>query len=288
MITTYPFEPTRTMEQLREDAARLRSLPNFPQALNRYIIELANYREASRPIAKLIANEDRYRVVNFICAMWAEIVAAGGSGAMTYGQLYNIVERGEVTARMLKTTLSLATFSKFLLKSPNPDDRRSWLYTPTALMLDHPRLWSMANAIPLDQLLPGRRRVERVRRGDRDAIVHLLRSAGREFAAGAQPMTAQLEFMEFWGHKEGAALFSLGLLSAEAQGLPPPSRATLATRFALSKSQITFLVGMGRELGLYTIEDGEVAVTDLLREQHAEFAALCLAFLDRHMLGADD
>jgi hypothetical protein len=276
------------MAQLREQAERLRALPNFQHAQDRYIIELANYRETTRPIAKLIANEDRYRVVNFICAMWAENIAAGGTGAMTYGQLYNIVERGEVTARLLKTTLSLATHSKFLVKAPNPEDRRSWLYTPTALMLDHPRLWGMANAIALDELLPGRRRVERMERGDRDAIVHLLRSAGREFVAGVQPMTVQLEFMQFWGHKEGAALFSLGLLAAEAQGLPPPTRAELATRFALSKSQITFLVGMGRDLGLYTVEDGEVAPTDLLREQHAEFAALCLVFLDAHMLGAED
>jgi hypothetical protein len=127
-----------------------------------------------------------------------------------------------------------------------------------------------------------------MQRGDRDDIVHLLRSAGREFIAGVQPMTVQLQFMEFWGHKEGAALFSLGLLSAEAQGLPPPSRTELATRFALSKSQITFLVGMGKDLGLYTVDGGEVTPTDSLREQHAEFAALCLVFLERHMLGEDD
>ena len=273
------------MAQLREQAAHLQSLPAFPAALGQYIVELAAYREASKPFGKLIANEDRYRVVNFICAVWAEVVAAGGSGAMTYGQLYNIVERGEVTARMLKTTLSLATFLGFLVKSPNPDDRRSWLYTPTELMLGHPRQWGMANALPLDALLPGRQRVERMQRGDRDAIVHLLRSAGREFIAGVQPMTVQLEFMEFWGHKEGAALFSLGLLGAEAQGLPTPSRTQLAARFGLSKSQVTHVVAMGRELGLYTVEDGLVIPTDLLREQHAEFAALCLVFLEPHMLG---
>jgi hypothetical protein len=287
MIQTHPFPPPRTMAQLREEAAHIQSLPQFPEALGTYIVELANYREASRPFGKLIANEDRYRVVNFICAMWAELVAAGGSGAMTYGQLFEICRRGEVTPRILKTTLSLATFSGFLKKSPNPDDRRSWLYLPTPLMMEHPFQWGMANALPLDQLLPGKRRVERMQRHNRDDVIHLLRSAGREFAAGVQPMTVQLEFMEFWGHKEGAALFSLGLLSAEARNLPRPSRAELAIRFGLSKSQITHLVAMGRELGLYSIEDGEVVPTDLLREQHAEFAALCLVFLEPHMLGEE-
>lgn len=285
MLQTHPFAPPRTLAQLRDEAAHLQSLPTFPEALGTYVVELANYREASRPFGKLIANEDRYRVVNFICAMWAEIIAAGGRGAMTYGQLFEICRRGEVTPRILKTTLSLATFSGFLTKSPNPDDRRSWLYTPTPLMMEHPFRWGMANALALDQLLPGKRRVERMQRRNRDDVIHLLRSAGREFAAGVQPMTVQLDFMEFWGHKEGAALFSLGLLSAEARGLPRPSRAQLATRFGLSKSQVTHLVATGRQLGLYTLEGGEVTPTDLLRAQHAEFAALCLVFLEPHMLG---
>ncbi len=283
MTTTYPFAPPRTMAQLREHAAQLRSLPGFPAALDTYIIELAAYREASKPFGKLIANEDRYRVVNFLCALWAEMVAAGGSGAMTYGQLYEICRRGEVTPRVLKTTLSLATFSGFLVKSPNPDDRRSWLYTPTERMIEHPLQWGLANAVALDELQPGSQRTKRLQR-ERDAVVHMLRSAGREFAAGVQPMTVQLEFMQFWGHKEGAAVFSLGLLSAAAQGLPPPSRAELAARFGLSKSQITHLVAMGRDLGLYTVDGGDVFPTDSLRDNHAEFAALCLAFLEQHIL----
>lgn len=281
------FPPPRSLAQLRQEAAHLQSLPQFPDALGTYIIELANHRESSRPYGKLIANEDRYRVVNFICFMWAEMVAAGGTAAMTYGQLFEICRRGEVTPRVLKTTLSLATFSGFLTRSPNPDDRRSWLYLPTPLMMEHPFQWGIANAIAIDQLLPGKRRTERMQRHNRDDIVHLLRGAGREFAAGVQPMTVQLEFMEFWGHKEGAALFSLGLLSAESQGLPRPSRAELVARFGLSKSQVTHLVATGRDLGLYTIDKGEVAPTDRLREQHAEFAALCLAFLEPHMLGEE-
>lgn len=282
MTFDYAFAPTRTIAELREQAARLQGSPDFPGVRKNYIRELSAYREASRPVAKLIANEDRYRALNFFFFLWAEHLGTGGTGAITYGELFEICRRGEVTPRVLKTMLAIAEFSGFVIRSRNPADGRSWLYAPTPAMIAFPQHWLMPAANALDTLLPGCDRSTRLRE-DPGVLVHFYRSGGREFAAGVQPMTIQPEFMTFFGVKEGGAVFTMALLIAEMDGERPPSRTEIAQRYGLTKSQVTKLVVYGEEIGLLTVADGIATPTDALRHNHAEWVALSLAFLDHHI-----
>lgn len=242
----------------------------------------SNYRRASSPFAKLIANEDRFRVLNYLYTVWAEKIGNGEEGVITYGDAYAICGRGEVSARIVKTMLSLMTFFGFVERRRNPDDGRRWLYVPTATMIDFPLQWLMPAAEALDILSPDRCRASRLRE-DPGILHHMFRSAGREFAAGVQPMTIQHDFMEFFGRREGGATFSMALLIAEMDGEPAPSRSEVARRYGLTKSQVTTLIATGQEMGFLTVDKGVPMPTDSLRQNHAEWVALSLAFLGHHL-----
>ena len=287
MPTPFVPAPSRTEAQLRAEAASLRSHPGFPAALVDYTRKLSHYREASRPFAKLIANEDRYRALNFFLTLSAEKVGMGEDGALTYGDLFEICRRGEVSPRILKTMLSLAVFGGFLDRTPNPRDGRSWLYPPTPSMELFPQQWLLRAAEALDAMLPGESRASRLQNG-RSSLVHFFRSAGREFASGLEPMTFQPEFQAFYGQKEGGAVFTMALLLAEADNVPSPGRAELAKRYGLTKSQVNQLVSSGIAAGLLGVDKpaGRVHATSALREGHSEWVSISLAFLGHHLAPA--
>lgn len=282
MSMIYPPARPRTTAQLKAEAAQLQSLPSYEAALHTYTRQISAYREASRPVAKLIANEDRFRTLNFFFTMWAEKLGHGLDGALTYGELFEICRRGEVSPRILKTTLSIGEVLGYFERSKNPDDGRSWLYRPTPQMLLFPHQWLLPATHALDTLVPDRRRGERLE-ADPAILVYFFRSAGREFASGLQPMTLQPEFMSFYGQKEGGAVFTMGLLLAEIDGLPTPSRAEIAARYGLTKSQVNQLIIAGQSAGLLEVEAGVPRSTKALRDGHSEWVALSLAFLGHHL-----
>lgn len=277
-----PLAPIRTEAELLAEADALKALPSFESAVKRYTRDMVAFREAARPYGKLIANEDRFRVVNFFFPLWAESLASGGSGALTYGELYEVCRRGEVTSRVLKNTLALAVHLGFLTRAPNPSDRRSRLYAPTELMVRFPYQWMVPATVAIDMLIPGPSLTERIQ-SDFRLLIHFFRSAGREFDAGLQPARLVPRFMQFSGHKEGATLLAMSLLAAEMAELPYPTRSEVAEQFALTKSQVSQLVATGVEMGFFAITEGVTHPTDALREGHADWVAVALAFLNHHL-----
>lgn len=282
MPLAYPPAPPRTEAQLREQTAQLLALPNFQDVLLVYTRRFYSLRDVASPVSKLIANEDRYRVLNFLYAIWAESASQGGDGSFTYGLAYEICRRGEVTPRLLKTTLAVATFAGFLDKSPNPADARSFIYRPTAAMLAFPQNWMLPAAEALDLLVPDHPRAERMQ-SDPAIMIHLYRSGGREFATGLQPQTMMPEFMEFCGQREGGSVLAMGLFLAARDGTRPPSRLELSRRFGLSKSQVAQVVAAGDRMGYLTLRNGIPAPTQKMFDSHAEWTALSLSFLGHHM-----
>ena len=274
--------PIRKEAELLAEAAYLKSRPNFDPVMRRYTRDIMAFREAARPYGKLIANEDRFRVVNFFFPLWAQSIATGGSGALTYGDMYAICASGVVTPRVLKTTLALAVYLGFLTRTQNPQDRRSWLYAPTDKMLKFPYLWLDPATRALDELVPGEALTQRLH-SDPNLLLHFFRSAGREYAAGTQPEPLVREFMRFCGEKEGATLLAMALLVAEMDDLPPPSRAEVAVQFGLTKSQVAQLVVTGVEMGFLTTRNGATYPTEALRVGHSEWVAVALAFLGHHL-----
>ncbi|MET3900041.1 DNA-binding MarR family transcriptional regulator [Devosia sp. UYZn731] len=277
-----PLAPIRTDVELRDLAHTLKALPNFEGAVKRYTKDIVAFREAGRSYGKLIANEDRFRVINFFFPLWAESLVRGGNGALTYGELYEVCRRGEVTPRVLKSTLALAVHLGFLTRTPNPSDRRSWHYAPTDRMLRFPHQWMVPATVALDTLMPGLSLTAHLK-SDPRLLIHFFRSAGREFDSGLQPQRLVPRFMHFSGHKEGGTLLAMSLLVAEMDGLPFPSRAEVAERFGLTKSQVTQLVATGVEMGFLSIRNGTTHPTDALREGHSEWVAVALAFLQHHL-----
>lgn len=183
---------------------------------------------------------------------------------------------------MVKTVLSLMTFFGFVERRRNPDDGRRWLYIPTPTMINFPLHWLMPAAEALDALVPDRARAARLR-DDQGVLVYMFRSAGREFAAGVQPMTVQHDFMEFFGRREGGATLSMALLIAQMNNEPSPSRSEIARRYGLSKSQVTQLIATGEEMGFFTVDKGVASATPSLQQNHAQWVALSLAFLGHHI-----
>lgn len=278
----FQLAPIRSEAELRAQADELKALPNFQECVRRYTGDIAAFREAARPYGKLIANEDRFRVINFIFPLWAASLARGGSGALTYGTIYEVCRRGEVTSRVLKNTLAMAVHLGFLTRTPNPSDRRSWLYSPTELMARFPHQWLVPATLALDDLIPGHALTERLER-DPNLLIHFFLSAGREFDAGLQPAKLVPRFMHFCGHREGAPLLAMSLLVAEMDGLPPPGRSEVAARYGLTKSQVAKVVVAGVELGFLSTIDGVAHPTAAMREGNAEWVAVALAFLHHHL-----
>ncbi|SMQ66242.1 hypothetical protein SAMN06295905_1431 [Devosia lucknowensis] len=277
-----PLPPIRTAAQLRAQADDLKARPNFVACNQAYTKGVAAFREAARPFGKLIANEDRFRIVNYIFHLWAEGRAAGGDGALTYGTIHEVSQRGQVTARVLKNTLALGVHLGFLERKPNPADRRSWLYAPTELGARFPHQWLIPATESLDRLVDGETLTERIQ-NDPEVTIRFFLGAGREFASGLEPAILVPDYMHFCGHREGAPLVAMALLIAEMEGKPNPSRGEIAARYGLTKSQVALVISAGVELGFISLENGSARPTDALRDGNADWTAVALAFLHYHL-----
>lgn len=285
MIRAYPPAPPRGQTQLLAEAAQLRAHPDFETVMLAYTRRWLDLRQVPLPVSKLIANEDRYRVLNFMYSVWAES-AVVGDGSFTYGDLFTIARLGEVSPRIVKTTLAVAGAAGFLTRTPHPDDARRWLYMPSAAMLAFPLTWMLPIAEGLDALRPGPSRAERLA-GDLSVLAHLYRSGGREHASGLNPVAMMPRLMQFCGGREGGAVVSYALIAARADNVPAPSRQALSDRFGLSKSQVAQVIAAGRELGYVAVENGSPVATEQMAEDHAQWVALSFAYLGYHMWPED-
>jgi len=282
MSGTPDLAPIRTVAELRAEADALKTLAAFPASVKRYTEGICRFREAARPYGKLIANEDRFRVVHFIFPLWAQRIAAGGDGSLTYGAMHEVCAIGQVSPRVLKTTLALAVHLGFFTREQNPSDRRSWLYVPTPTMAQFPHQWLVPATEALDRLLPGQNLTQRLK-SEPELLIRFFLSAGREFFSGLEPPLLVPDFMRFCGHREGATLVAHAMLVAEMNGRPYPSRSEVAAQFALTKSQVAQVIAAGVELGFVTVDAGVAQPTDAMREGNADWTAVALAFLHHHL-----
>jgi hypothetical protein len=67
-------------------------------------------------------------------------------------------------------------------------------------------------------------------------------------------------------------------------GTPVPSRAAIANKFGLSKTQVGNVMATGERLGFFTLDGtGVPAATQHLRDTYASWISIELAFYARHM-----
>ncbi len=90
--------------------------------------------------------------------------------------------------------------------------------------------------------------------------------------------------MALYGARDGAGAVVLTVMLADIDGTPVPSRAAIAKRFGLSKTQVSNIMALGEAQGFFTLDDiGVPAATQRLRDSYASWISIELAFYARHM-----
>ena len=266
------------------EAAHLRALPAFPTAVREYTVAIARFREAPRLLTKLMASETRFRLTAYVFYLSADHETYGPLGGATYSRLLELCsQRQELSPRVLKTTLALLKLAGFIKTSQNTSDRRSKSYYPTPRMMDFVKSWMPHAVNALDALQPDMQRAQMLAE-DPDFIRRFAAAAGHEHATGIPLIDRMPEFTCFFGKREGAIPVVLAVMLSDIDGLPLPSRAQIAKRFGLSKTQVSNMIAEGAKLGFFsTDEAGTPRATACLRDSYARFISIELAFYARHM-----
>jgi hypothetical protein len=267
-------------DELIAHATRLLALPAFPQAVREYTVGLARFRESPRLANKLISYDTRWRVVGYLLYLAADRELFGPEGGAIYGRMLEIcTRRQEVSPRVLKTMLALLKFTGFV-ETVRDTDRRSKMYRPTARMDQFVNLWLGYAVSALDILEPQLQRT-RMLREDPDRF---LVSGGRDHLSGTPPADRMPDFIAFYGARDGASAAVLSVMLADIDSTPVPSRAAIAKKYGLSKSQIGNILVDGEAKGFFTLEaSGVPAATQHLRDSYASWISIELAFYARHM-----
>lgn len=282
------MSPARAEDDLDDpllaEAAQLRASPAFAAAVREYTVAIARFREAPRLINKLMASETRFRLTAYVFCFAAYYERHGPLGGVTYTQLLELCsQREELTPRTLKTTLTLLKLAGFVKTSRNPSDRRSKSYHPTPRMVDFVKSWMPHAVNALDAVQPEMQRAQMLAH-DPDFIRRFAAAAGHAHAAGIPLIDRMPEFTCFFGKREGAIPVVLAVMLSDIGSAPLPSRAQIAKRFGLSKTQVSNMVAEGTELGFFSVDEtGIPGATAHLRDSYTRFISIELAFYARHM-----
>jgi hypothetical protein len=274
----------RKQSRLQQEASHLRALPPFARAVRAYAAGMARFREAPRLVNKLTSYESRFRVIGYLLYLHADRERFGPEGGATYARLLELCGQSqEVSPRVLKTTLALLKLTGFVTSQRNASDLRSAYYRPTPRMSDFVRRWLSTAVQALDMLQPEARYAQRLH-DDPEFIDRFMVSSGRERAAGTRPVDLMPEFIGFFGRRDGAGTVVIALMLASLEGMPVPSRAQLAARFGLSKTQVTTIISDGARLGYFELDYVGVPTPSFrLRDDFHRWISIVLAFCARHM-----
>ena len=277
------FTPPEQHPLLRE-AAALSAKPEFSQSVRVFAGGMVRFRQAPRLVNKLISHESRFQVIGGLLYLHADRERFGPEGGATYARLLELCTRSDdVSPRVLKTTLALLRLTGFIHSERNPADLRSAYYRPTERLWGLVRQWLSGIVQSLDLLQP-QPHYERRLQDDPAFIERFLVAVGRDRIAGLRPVHFMPEFIGFFGRRAGAAAVVMGIMSAYLEGAPVPSRAQIARRFGLSKTQVSSIIADGARLGYFEVDSvGVPAPTLRLQGDFARWISILLAFCVRHM-----
>lgn len=276
-------------DELLEQAARLKALPAFPAAVRQYIVGMAQFRQSPRLVNKLVSYDTRWRVVGYLLYLHADRERFGPEGGATYSALLEIcTARREASPRVLKTMLALLQVTGFIQARRGSADRRLKFHSPTERMDRFVKLWLSYAVGALDSLEPAMQRTMMLEH-DKGFADRFLVSGRRDHVTGTPPADRMPEFIGFYGAIEGASAVTLVVMLADIDGTPLPSRAAIARRFGLSKTQVSNVMAAGEAIGFFTLDAAGVpAATPHLRETFAKWISIELAFYAQHMQLARD
>jgi hypothetical protein len=271
-------------DALMANAARIRAHPAFPLALREYTLGMIGFRRNARWINKIVSYHARWRVALYLLYLNADREKFGPDGGGTYSNLLEMcARRKEVGARTLNTVLALLKLTGFVKTIRSRMDGRVKIYKPAETMRHFLEPWLAYATKTIDLLEPEMRR-EQMLREDPGFADRVLVSMGRAHGTAIPLVERMPEFTEFFGGRDGAGAVQLAVMLADIDGSPVQSRADLAKRFGLSKTQVTSVFRSGQELGYFTLdEDGTPTATAYLRESFRRWVSIELAYYALHM-----
>jgi hypothetical protein len=270
-------------DALTVTARRFAAAPTFRQAVQRFSEGYVEFRQGPKLFSKLLSRDASWRVIGYLLYLHADRVQFGSAGA-TYSRLLELCSRrNEVGRRTLKTMLALLRLAGFVQGTINASDRRVKIYRPTERMMGFVRRWLSYPVAALDILEPEHERTQSLR-DDPGFIERFLISGGRQFTTATPPTERVPELSFFADGPENAFLILVIVRLAEMQGVPAGSRAEIARRFGVSKTQVTSVLSGGAERGFFSFDDnGVAAATPAARSLYDRWVALELAFYAENM-----
>jgi hypothetical protein len=264
-------------------ARRFAAAPSFRPAVQRFSEGYVEFRQGSRLFSKLLSRDASWRVIGYLLYLHADREQFGAAGA-TYSRLLELcTRRNEVGRRTLKTMLALLRLAGFIQANVGTSDRRVKIYRPTERMMGFVRRWLSYPVAALDILEPEYKRTQSLH-DDPGFIERFLVSGGRQFTTSTPPTERVPELSFFADGPENAFLILVVVRLAEMQGVPVGSRAEIARRFGLSKTQVTSVLTGGAERGFFSIDDnGVTAATPAAHTLYDRWVALELAFYAENM-----
>jgi DNA-binding MarR family transcriptional regulator len=284
--TDMKFEKAGTTnDPLMAEAAQLRASPAFCTALREYTVAIAQFREAPQLLNKLIASETRFRLVAYLLYLDSDYERFGAYGGASYSRLLKLCQsQRDLSPRALKTMLALLKVTGFIRTSQNPLDRRAKTYRPTPRMLEFTSRWIPHAVNALDALQPDMQRARAFAQNPEGFMRKFVTLGGREHTAGIPLIDRMPEFTGFFGKREGAIPVVLAVMLSDIEGVRLPSRTQIASRFGLSKTQVSKLMAEGVCLGFFEIDArGIPSATPHLRDSYSKWISIELAFYARHM-----
>src|SRR5258708_24507759 len=115
----------------------------------------------------------------------------------------------------------------------------------------------------------------RMLREDPGCPARFLVPGGGDHLANIPRADGMPEFMALYGARDGAGAAVLSVMLADIDGTPMPSRAAIAKRFGLSKTQVSNVLAIGEAGGFFTLDDAGVpAATQYLRDSYRRWISI--------------
>jgi hypothetical protein len=266
---------------LLEKASAYAASPRFSEAVLEYTIGHLRFRQAPRFVNKLVSNDVRWRIVGHLLYLDADRETYGAEGGATYGRLLDICTRQQqASRRALTAVLALMRITGFVTTIKSQDGR-SKFYKPTKRIKDFQNQWLGYGVRALEILEPDQTRSHLL--DDDEATRRFLVSAGREHLD--RPLIERMpEIAEVFGTREGSGTVLFAILFADMENQPCPSRAEIAARYGLSKTQVRNNVLAAAEAGYLTLDaKGAARPTQRLVDLIHRWVSLELAFYAAHM-----
>ena len=271
-------------DALLEEAERMAAMPRFDRAVREYTNRAMRFRQGDKLINKLISYDKRWRVVGYLLYFALDQERYGAQGGASYGRLHDIcTARLQISPRVLKTALALLRLSGAVRVVPSDKDARLKLHQPTARLFDFVDEWLHYAVNTLDILEPQIQRA-RMLREDPGFPRRFLVSMGRERLEDKPMVNRMPEYIAFVGRRDGASAVLLSIILADMDEAALSSRAELAARFSLSKTQVNAVIAEAETAGFVFMENGTPRPTAHLLASHRRWISIELAGYARHML----